>query len=166
MTHLTIVDDDRQVSDVEEMKSLLRPYGIEYERWDVEGRVGQDASDEEILQAYEPEISRLKQRAGYVAADVVQLTPETPGLDEVVAKYDKLHTHSDDEVRFTVNGHGIFHVRPEGGPHVAVHVEAGDLINVPAGTRHWFTLCDDRTIRCIRLFTDHAGWAANYVTDR
>ena len=41
-------------------------------------------------------------------------------------------------------------------------MEAGDLINVPKGTLHWFNLCDDRTIRCIRLFEDPAGWAPIY----
>ena len=44
-----------------------------------------------------------------------------------------------------------------------IEVEAGDLINVPAGTKHWFNLCDDRHIRCIRLFQDPAGWAPEYV---
>jgi 1,2-dihydroxy-3-keto-5-methylthiopentene dioxygenase len=59
----------------------------------------------------------------------------------------------------------VFHVHPDGGPIFGVQVESGDLINVPAGTQHWFNLCDDRTIRCIRLFEDPAGWEAHYVDD-
>src|SRR5262249_52277317 len=39
----------------------------------------------------------------------------------------------------------------------------GDLINVPAGTRHWFDLCADRSIRAIRLFQDESGWTPHYV---
>ncbi len=75
------------------------------------------------------------------------------------------HTHSEDEVRFTVAGRGLFHIHPDNGPVFAVEVESGDLINVPEGTKHWFNLCEDRAIRCIRLFEDMAGWAPHYVED-
>ncbi|MEX0817940.1 MAG: hypothetical protein WD070_00055, partial [Pirellulaceae bacterium] len=51
------------------------------------------------------------------------------------------------------------------GPVFGVTVESGDLINVPRGTRHWFNLCSDKTIRCIRLFEDASGWAPHYVDD-
>jgi 1,2-dihydroxy-3-keto-5-methylthiopentene dioxygenase len=54
-------------------------------------------------------------------------------------------------------------VNPVTDPVFALEVEAGDLINVPAGTRHWFDLCADRTIRAIRLFLDPSGWTPNYV---
>ncbi len=86
-----------------------------------------------------------------------------PGLDEMLAKFSKEHTHTEDEVRFTVKGAGVFHIHPENGPVFAVQVESGDLIYVPAGTKHWFDLCSDRTIRCIRLFLDPAGWSPHYV---
>ena len=45
----------------------------------------------------------------------------------------------------------------------AIQVESGDLINVPCGTQHWFDLCNDKTIRCIRLFQDASGWTPHYV---
>jgi len=66
-------------------------------------------------------------------------------------------------VRFTVRGSGVFHIHPKNGPVFAIQVESGDLINVPCGTQHWFDLCNDRTIRCIRLFQDTSGWAPHYV---
>ena len=44
-------------------------------------------------------------------------------------------------------------------------VEAGDLICVPKEARHWFNLCGDRTIRCIRLFQDPEGWTPHYLND-
>lgn len=98
-----------------------------------------------------------------MTADVINVNPETPGLDEMLAKFSKEHTHTEDEVRFTVKGAGVFHVHPENGPVFAIQVESGDLINVPAGIQHWFDLCSDKTIRCIRLFQDPAGWAPHYV---
>ena len=165
MATVTVLGEDRQIQDPQEISEFLQPFGIWYEKWDVESRVSQDASNEEILEAYAPEIDRLKERGGYQTADVINVAPDTPGLDEMLAKFDKEHTHSEDEVRFTVNGSGVFHVHPENGPVFGVTVETGDLINVPAGTQHWFNLCDTRTIRCIRLFIDPSGWAAHYVDE-
>ena len=49
---------------------------------------------------------------------------------------------------------------------LAIEVEAGDLIRVPRGTRHWFNLCGDRRIRAIRLFQDTAGWTPHYTESR
>lgn len=165
MARITIPVENRRLEDVEEIREFLRPFGIWYEHWDVEGRIAADATNEQILDAYAPEIERLKQQGGYVTADVINVSPETPGLDAMLAKFDKEHTHSEDEVRFTVKGGGIFHIHPDDGPVFAVQVESGDLINVPAGIRHWFNLCDDKQIRCIRLFLDPAGWAPHYVDD-
>ena len=124
-----------------------------------------DGGFAQILEAFAPEIERLKEQGGFVTADVINVTADTPGLDEMLAKFDKEHTHSEDEVRFTVQGRGVFHIHPDGGPVFSVTVESGDLINVPTGTQHWFNLCDDRAIRCIRLFEDMSGWAPHYVDE-
>jgi 1,2-dihydroxy-3-keto-5-methylthiopentene dioxygenase len=165
MARITIPAEERRLDNVAEIREFLKPFGIWYEHWDVAGRIEAEATSEQILEAYAPEIERLKQQGGYVTADVINVSPETPGLDAMLAKFDKEHTHSEDEVRFTVKGGGIFHIRPDNGPVFAVQVEPGDLINVPAGIRHWFNLCDDRQIRCIRLFLDPAGWAPHYSDD-
>ena len=165
MASITIHDENRRLDDPNEIREFLAPFGIWYERWDVEGRIGPDATNEEILEAYAPEIERLKEQGGFVTADVINVKADTPNLDAMLDKFNKEHTHSEDEVRFTVSGRGIFHIHPENGPVFAVQVESGDLINVPEGTRHWFDLCDDRNIRCIRLFEDMSGWSPHYVQD-
>ena len=165
MARITIQDENRRIEDVNEIREFLEPFGIWYEKWDVEGRIGPDASNEEILEAYKPEIERLKAECGFVTADVINVTPETPGLDDMLAKFDKEHTHSEDEVRFTVKGSGVFHINPENGPVFSITVESGDLVNVPNGTQHWFNLCTDKTIRCIRLFEDVSGWTPHYMED-
>lgn len=165
MATVHIPDNNQSITDPQAINEFLAPYGIKYEKWDVEGRIGPDATDEEILSAYAPEIERLKQEAGYVTADVINVKPDTPGLDDMLARFDKEHTHSEDEVRFTVAGAGVFHIHPENGPVFSVTVESGDLMNVPRETRHWFNLCNSRTIRCIRLFEDMSGWTPHYVED-
>ncbi|HIF33294.1 MAG: acireductone dioxygenase [Pirellulaceae bacterium] len=165
MAIVTISEQDRQITDAEEISEFLAPFGIWFENWDVESKVGADAEDQQILDAYSAEIQRLKEKGGFVTADVINVSPDTPNLDAMLDKFNKEHTHSEDEVRFTVKGRGVFHIHPDDGPVFGILVERGDLINVPAGTKHWFNLCDDRTIRCIRLFTDTTGWAAQYVDD-
>lgn len=165
MARIIIQDENRQISDVQEIRDYLAPHGIWYEHWPVEERLPENPSDEQILKEFEPEIESLKSRGSFVTADVINVNPNTPNLDAMLAKFDKEHTHSEDEVRFTVAGRGLFHIHPESGPVFAVEVESGDLINVPEGTRHWFNLCEEKAIRCIRLFEDMAGWTPEYIEE-
>ena len=165
MARIRIEAENREITDVQEIQEFLEPHGIWYEQWDVAGRIKEDTTNEEILAAYEPEIQRLKERGDFVTADVISVSPETPGLDEMLAKFSSEHTHSEDEVRFTISGSGIFHIHPSTGPTFGIQVESGDLINGPRDTRHWFDLCSTRNIRCIRLFEDTSGWAPHYVDD-
>jgi len=37
----------------------------------------------------------------------------------------------------------------------------GDLISVPANTPHWFDMGSNPSFKCIRLFTDPAGWVGH-----
>lgn len=163
MATVQVPDLDQTINEPSEIADFLKPFGIVFEQWDVEGRIGPDATNEEILDAYSPEIERLKAAYGFVTADVINVTPETPGLDGMLKKFDKEHLHTEDEVRFTVKGSGVFHINPQTAPVFSVTVESGDLISVPKGTYHWFNLCTDKTIRCIRLFEEMEGWTPHYI---
>jgi len=157
--------ENQTLTDVHEIRDFLKPFGIWYENWPVEERLSKDATNEEILAEFSPEIESLKERGKFVTADVINVNCDTPGLDVMLAKFDKEHTHTEDEVRFTVAGRGLFHIHPDSGPVFAVEIEAGDLINVPKGAKHWFNLCDNRAIRCIRLFQETEGWTPHYVEE-
>jgi 1,2-dihydroxy-3-keto-5-methylthiopentene dioxygenase len=102
-----------------------------------------------------------------VTADVIDVQAETPGLDAMLARFDKEHTHSEDEVRFILAGRGIFFLHlsdGSGNKRVAsVEVGPGDMLRVPCGTKHWFTLCEERRIRAIRWFQQTSGWAPSYT---
>lgn len=163
MAVVTIPSEQRTLRDEEAIRLHLASIGIGYECWEPAHAVAEDASAEELLAAYAPEIERLKERGGYVTADVIDVGPETPGLDAMLAKFRREHWHDEDEVRFVTRGRGVFHIRPHEGPLTAVEVEPGDLITVPRGTLHWFDLCEDRTIRAVRLFQDPAGWTPHYT---
>jgi len=166
MAFIRIPSEDRTLSEPDEIRTFLAPFGIEYDRWPVAGRIDREATSEEILNAYAPEVDALKARGGYITADVIDVTPEIPNLQAMLDRFNQEHRHAEDEVRFIVKGRGIFYIHPETeAPLFSVQVEEGDLINVPAGTKHWFDLCSDRTIRAIRLFREKAGWTPIYTGD-
>lgn len=163
MALLSIPEEDRTLTESQAIAEYLATCGIDYEQWRPDHAVPEDAPAEEILSAYSSEIEELKARGGYVTADLIDVGPETPGLEAMLAKFNREHWHDEDEVRFIIAGHGLFHIHPKAGPVIAIEVEAGDLIRIPRGTWHWFNLCADRRIRAIRLFQDMAGWTPLYT---
>jgi len=163
MAVVRIPDENRVLREQDQVRDYLASISIDYERWEPVTGVGADASSEEILRAYEGQVSELKRRGGYVTADVIDVKPDTPGLDTMLAKFNIEHRHDEDEVRYIIAGRGLFHIHPAVGPVIAIEVEASDLIRVPRGTLHWFDLCGDRRIRAIRLFQDVTGWTPHYT---
>jgi 1,2-dihydroxy-3-keto-5-methylthiopentene dioxygenase len=163
MAIVNVPDKNIVLRDAEEIKNYLSSIGIDYERVESEPRISPDASAEEILAAYSKEIEELKAAGGYVTADVIDIKPDMPNLEPMLQKFRPEHWHDEDEVRFIVKGRGRFHIAPKDGDVTAIIMEAGDLIRVPRGTHHWFDLCEDRTVRAIRLFQDTAGWTPHYT---
>ena len=145
----------------DDVRASLAPLGIDYERWSLD-RVPADATAEQVLEAYADEIAEMKRRGGYVTADVIDVNAQTPNLEVMLAKFDKEHTHDEDEVRFILSGRGIFFLHIHGRV-ASVEVGPGDMLRVPRGTTQWFTLCEDRRIRAIRWFQDTSGWTPHYT---
>ena len=163
MALIRIPERQQTISDNDAISTFLATYGITHERWEHARSVPAEAGAEAVLQAYGDKIDELKARGGYTAVDVIDVTAATPNLDTMLAKFSREHWHDEDEVRFIVEGRGLFHISPPGGPVFAIEIEAGDLISVPRGTRHWFDLCAERRIRAIRLFQDPSGWTPHYT---
>jgi 1,2-dihydroxy-3-keto-5-methylthiopentene dioxygenase len=163
MAVLRIPTENRTISGKAAVADYLGKIGIDYDVWEPSQPLGPDASQEQILSAYSAEVAKLKTAGGYVTADVINVNAQTPNLDALLAKFSREHWHDEDEVRFVVQGRGLFHIHPQNSPVVGIEVEPGDLIRVPRGTLHWFDLCSDRQIRCIRLFQDPAGWTPQYT---
>lgn len=163
MAVVTIPERSETVRDLATIASFLAVHGIIYEQWTSDRRAAVDASADEILRLYADKLDELKARGGYASADVIDVTAATPGLETMLARFSREHLHDEDEVRFVVEGRGVFHIHPAQGPIFAIEVEAGDLISVPRGTLHWFDLCAERRIRAIRLFQDTAGWTPHYT---
>jgi 1,2-dihydroxy-3-keto-5-methylthiopentene dioxygenase len=101
---------------------------------------------------------------GAGSADVVKLWPEHPQAGALREKFLNEHIHSEDEVRFFVQGEGNFIIHADGRVWDA-HCEQGDLISVPAGARHWFDAGDKPNFTALRVFTDTSGWVAQFTGD-
>ena len=126
MALVNIPAEEKTLRHRAEITAFLAPHGIEYERWTPEHPVPADAPADALLAAYAREIDTLKQRGGYVTADVIDVKPDTPNLDMMLAKFSREHWHDEDEVRFIIEGRGLFHIHPASGPVFAIEVEAGD----------------------------------------
>src|SRR5215813_5478422 len=163
MATLRIPDEDRTVSGFDAVRAYLANIGIEHEHWEPSHSVAANAPAAEVLTAYSAEIDRLKAQGGYVTADVIDVSPATPGLEAMLNRFNREHWHDEDEVRFIIEGRGLFHIHPREGKVVSITVEAGDLLRVPRGTWHWFDLCQEKRIRAIRLFQDTSGWTPHYT---
>ncbi len=163
MATLHIPEENRTVTEFDAVRAYLAGVGIDYERWEPSHAVPANAPAAEVLAAYSEEIDRLKAQGGYVTADIIDVSSATPGLEAMLNKFNSEHWHDEDEVRFIIEGRGLFHICPRQGPVVSITVEAGDLISVPRGTRHWFDLCRERRIRAIRLFQNPSGWTPHYT---
>jgi 1,2-dihydroxy-3-keto-5-methylthiopentene dioxygenase len=163
MAVISIPDEQRTIDDPEAIQRYLAACGIEYSPCAPEHELEPTASSDALLGAYANRIADLKSRGGYTTADVIDVKPDTPGLDAMLARFNSEHWHDEDEVRLIVDGRGLFHIHPENGPVFALEVGPGDLIRVPRGTKHWFDLCVERRIRAIRLFQDPSGWTPHYT---
>lgn len=163
MAILRIPEEKKEITEFEKVRDYLKGVGIDYEKWVANRELSAEATSEEILDAYSEHIERLKNREGYTTADVINLNEGTPGLQDMLEKFNKEHWHDEDEVRYTISGRGIFHVNPKEGHVISIEVGQGDLLRIPRGTQHWFDLCGDKHIRAIRLFQNISGWTPYYT---
>ena len=138
--------------------------GIGFERWPAHAELPAGADQQAVLTAYATEIARVQARGTYPTVDAIRMTPDHPDREALRRKFLAEHTHSEDEVRFFVEGRGLFclHI---GDEVLQVLCEADDWISVPAGTRHWFDMGSSPHFCAIRFFDNPEGWVAQFTGD-
>jgi len=122
MAIVRIPSDGIVLREPDGIRAFLARYAIDYEQWTPSRPVAADASPDDVLRAYAGEVDSLKRRGGYAAADVIDVRPETPNLEAMLARFNREHWHDEDEVRFIVEGRGLFHVHPSEGPVFAIEL--------------------------------------------
>jgi 1,2-dihydroxy-3-keto-5-methylthiopentene dioxygenase len=165
---LNVYDEGRpapaliETTDAAEIARLLAEVGVRFERWTTEAALPENADHDAILAAYKSSIARVQRDGGYGTVDVIRLAKGTPNTAPMRAKFLDEHTHSEDEVRFFVEGSGAFYLHLGGKVYQTVCVR-GDLLSVPAGTPHWFDMGPDPEFTAIRFFNNVEGWVAQYT---
>lgn len=140
----------------------LATIGVRFERWAADAHLEPGASQEAVIAAYQRCVDALKAECGYQSVDVIRLEKGTPNTAPMRNKFLNEHSHSEDEVRFFVEGSGAFYLHVNGKVYQTICVK-GDLISVPAGTTHWFDMGPDPEFTAIRLFINPDGWVANFT---
>jgi len=144
------------------IRQTLDSLGVKFERWPVEQHIAHDAGEAQIKKIYADEIANLNQYFGFQSVDVVSLTPDHPQAAAARQKFLAEHTHADFEIRFFVDGDGLFYLHPNENVYLVL-CEKGDLISVPANTPHWFDMGTRPDFKCIRFFTTDNGWEASFT---
>jgi 1,2-dihydroxy-3-keto-5-methylthiopentene dioxygenase len=157
-------DQAEVIRQPEEIARRLEAIGVRFERWSANQELADDADQDSILDAYREQVAELMQRHGFQSADVISVRPDFPDRVALRKKFLSEHTHSEFEVRFFVDGHGLFCLHPNENVY-AVYCQKGDLLSVPANMKHWFDSGAEPNLKAIRLFTTTEGWVAQYTGD-
>lgn len=153
-----------QTSDRAHIAQELQHIGVRFEQWLADAELPRGANQEAVIDAYRSSIDRLVAQCGYSSFDVLRVERGAPNTETMRRKFLDEHRHSEDEVRFFVEGRGAFYLHVDGRVYQTVCCK-GDLISVPAGTKHWFDMGPDPDFTVIRLFMNPDGWVANFTGD-
>lgn len=164
MAILSIPAENKTIRDPKEIKAFFNARNLFFDQWSCSTVFDDSASQEEILAAYSKDLGPFMQSGGYVTADVISINQLTENYDAIRTKFLAEHTHSEDEIRFFVDGQGLFWFNLENEPVFNLLCERGDLISVPAGTKHWFDAgATHPFVKAIRIFIDMSGWVPEYT---
>lgn len=148
----------------EVIRQFFNERGIFFDQWNASIEFSENATQEEILAAYESQLGPFMKSGGYETADVISINHLTENYDTIRAKFLSEHTHSEDEIRYFVDGKGLFWFNLETEPVFNLLCEKGDLISVPAGVKHWFDAGESNPfVKAIRIFIDMSGWVPHYT---
>lgn len=168
MSRLRIYEVDAPATVVRESRehatiaSELSAIGVVFERWQASQPVQAGDAPEAIMDAYRADIDRLVAENGFNSVDVVSIAPDNPQREAMRAKFLEEHTHKEGEIRFFVDGSGLFSLHV-GDKVYEVLCEKGDLISVPDNTTHWFDMGAEPEFVAIRFFTNPDGWIGDFT---
>ncbi|TFJ84893.1 hypothetical protein NSK_003925 [Nannochloropsis salina CCMP1776] len=106
-----------------------------------------------------PEFAAMRAERGYDYEDTCTVSRETmPNYEEKIKSFYEEHIHSDEEIRYCLDGSGYFDVRDGQDRWIRIKVEKNDLIVLPEGIYHRFTLDNKNYIKALRLFKGVPIW--------
>jgi 1,2-dihydroxy-3-keto-5-methylthiopentene dioxygenase len=146
-------DEDQRLPHHPEPKELipldkLKELGVV--SWRLKG--GDNHEDDEDLK-------KIREARGYTYVDICEVCPEKlPNYDAKIKSFFEEHLHTDEEIRYCLEGSGYFDVRDKDERWIRVEVKKGGMIVLPAGIYHRFTLDTNNYIKALRLFVGEPVW--------
>jgi len=113
------------------------------------------------VEDHEGGLNDVARERSYKNRDVINVTKEGLGesYESKIKSFFEEHMHEDEEIRYILSGSGYFDVRETPTDSwIRLAVEPGDLIVLPPGIYHRFTLDMGNAIRAVRLFKDEPKW--------
>lgn len=143
-------------------ETMLEPT-VEIEAIETTKTTKEDGSEVEVTTKTTKKISEVDnfmRRMGYKTRDEVFCCPEKlENYEARLKSFFEEHIHEDEEIRLIRSGIGYFDVRDRQDKHwVRIKVTPGDLIIVPAGCYHRFTMDESNYTNAIRLFSEVPKW--------
>ncbi|KAL2463768.1 dihydroxy-1 [Forsythia ovata] len=107
----------------------------------------------------DPELQKIREARGYSYMDMLDLCPEkVENYEQKLKNFYTEHIHADEEIRYCLEGSGYFDIRDKDDRWIRILIKAGDLIVLPAGIYHRFTLDTSNYINLMRLFVGEPVW--------
>ncbi|TEB37850.1 Fe-ARD 2 [Coprinellus micaceus] len=113
------------------------------------------------LEGHEKVIDEIAKERDYPNRDVINISKEGLGkmYDEKMVYFFQEHMHEDEEIRYILDGTGYYDIRETpSDTWIRFQIEAEDLVIIPVGIYHRFTLDEGDYIKSIRLFRADPKW--------
>lgn len=140
------------------IRAALAAEGIGWGRWPLH-ELDDAADDAAVIARYAHEIATLPPQLAPRSIDRLRLRPGQAGWPALRRQFLAEHRHADAELRFFLEGAGLFYIRTAQG-FIGLLCEAGEWVALPPGTRHGFDAGESPDIDVLRFFTAAEGWLA------